>query len=155
MEFKVDVDVRRLVKAYEDAPDATKRQVSLWLKSTAESIKDYASKHHRYTSRTGMLERQGIKWHVNEANSSAIVELDPKVRYGLFIHEGYRPFDIVPRSKQVLRWSDGSSFIFAKKVRHPGWSPDQFLYEAADSIRSSAEKELQERIDLLLRRLEK
>lgn len=153
MDFRVEVDVRRLVKAYETAPDETTRQVRLWLKSTAEEIKDYASNHHRYTTRTGMLERRGIRWNVDGTNLFAVVEVEPRIKYGIYIHQGYKAFDIVPKNKKVLRWANGANFVFAKKVHHPAWEADPFLYNAAEAVKPSAQKELQERLDRLFRRI--
>lgn len=44
-----------------------------------------------------------------------------------YITEGTRPHVILPRRRRVLAWKDGSgSWVFARKVRHPGTKRNRF-----------------------------
>jgi hypothetical protein len=52
--------------------------------------------------------------------------------HALFVHWGSRPHAIRPRTKKVLRWAGNNGFIFARFVRHPGYSGDPWLVKAAD-----------------------
>ena len=54
-----------------------------------------------------------------------------KWNYGFFVHFGTKPHVIKPKNKKALRWVGGDNFIFAKKVNHPGYKGDPFLYIAA------------------------
>jgi hypothetical protein len=51
----------------------------------------------------------------------------PAVRYVL---DGTRPHIIVPRRAKALRFEAGGSIVFAKRVRHPGTRPNNFLARA-------------------------
>ncbi len=63
----------------------------------------------------------------------ARVYLDGNIApYGVFIHKGIRAHDIFPKRRKALRWVDGNKFLFAKRVRFPGWDPDPFIYDALE-----------------------
>ncbi|MDY4155083.1 MAG: hypothetical protein SPH77_00640 [Campylobacter sp.] len=38
-----------------------------------------------------------------------------------------KPHEIKPKTRKFLRWVVSSEFIFAKKVKHPGYKGDPFL----------------------------
>lgn len=151
-EFQLSVDARKLVEAYEAAPNKVEDMVRLQLKIAVERIRKYASKHHRYTTRTGNLERNGVDGAVMYNTGFIWVNTD-KVPYARAIHEGRPQMTIVPRrSDGYLRWVNkaGDDFVFAKRVTIPTLKPDPFLYQAADhempAIQKSFAKELQELI---------
>ncbi len=50
----------------------------------------------------------------------------------MFVHWGTKPHEIRPRRRKVLRWPAGDEFVFARKVRHPGYEGDAYLVRAAD-----------------------
>lgn len=133
MKLKIKTDFQKLADAFAKAPEETRQMVQKQMKIAVESIKDRASREHRYKSRSGVLERDGIVTRVVE--NKGIVMLNSRVPYGVYVHQGTKPHIIQPSKKQVLRWSDGVRFFFARKVNHPGTQADPFLY-------NSAEKEL-------------
>ncbi|WP_405759431.1 hypothetical protein OG234_13145 [Streptomyces sp. NBC_01420] len=51
----------------------------------------------------------------------------PKVR---FVLDGTRPHVIVPRRAKALRFTVGGDVVFARRVRHPGTRPNDFLGRA-------------------------
>lgn len=51
----------------------------------------------------------------------------PKVR---FVLDGTRPHIIVPRRAKALRFTVGGDVVFARRVRHPGTQPNDFLGRA-------------------------
>lgn len=53
--------------------------------------------------------------------------------HALFVHFGTKPHEITPKDKKALRWAANGAFHFAKKVMHPGYKGDAFLYKAADA----------------------
>ena len=129
MKLKIKTDFDKLARAFEKFPEETRKMVRVQLKEAAEGIKERASSEHRYTSRSGNLERRGVVYQVQD--NVAIIALNPRVPYGLYVHEGTKPHIILPSRKRVLRWSDGNKFIFSKSVLHPGTTTDPFLYNAA------------------------
>lgn len=120
-----------LVTAFEAAPDRVGCFVREQLKMAVRDIKEYAHDHHNYTSRSGLLEREGILTLVD--GSKGIVSLSPAVPYGVYVHEGTKPHAIVPREKKALRFVGRGGIAFASRVRHPGTEKDAFLYNAADA----------------------
>ncbi len=47
--------------------------------------------------------------------------------HALFVHEGTRPHDIVPRNARVLAFKVGGEQVFATRVRHPGTKGKKYL----------------------------
>lgn len=50
----------------------------------------------------------------------------------LFVLKGTQPHDIFPRNKAMLRFMPKGSnkYVFARKVHHPGYKGDNFLWKA-------------------------
>lgn len=72
---------------------------------------------------------------VKRGDTQAIIKAGgPGAPYAIYVHEGTRPHEIRPREKKALRWAtskgQGKGFIFAKKVNHPGYKGDPFMYRA-------------------------
>ena len=57
---------------------------------------------------------------------------DEKAPYAKFVHFGSRAHEIKPRNRKFLRWAENAEFIFARKVKHPGYEGDPFLYNAVE-----------------------
>ncbi|WP_299448193.1 hypothetical protein [uncultured Phascolarctobacterium sp.] len=138
MNLKITVDFGKIEKAFEQAPDETTKQLRSGLEIAVRDIQEYASEHHRYTSRSNNLEREGIVTKVE--GNTGVVKLNPSVPYAQFVHEGTRRHKIRRKHKRALRWPDGDNFRYAQSVDHPGTAPDQFLYEAS----KAQEKHIQE-----------
>lgn len=146
--FRITHDFAGLVKAFEAVPDKTQKMVEEQLKKAVRDIKEYASDHHRYTSRGGDLERRGIITDVK--GSEGVVALNPAVPYAVFVHEGTKPHIIEPRDKMALRWVSRGEFAFAKRVQHPGTEKDQFLYEAAENEMPKIQSRFENALESLL-----
>ena len=108
MKLKLDCDLEKLVKAFEAAPEKVRQMVRVQMKMAARDIKEHAATHHRYKTRSGNMERSGVETAVED--SRAEIFLSPAVPYGVFLHEGTKAHNIVPRSKQALRWVNGNEF---------------------------------------------
>lgn len=102
---------------------------------------DYESnlmRNIRPHSDTGRLERNayvkpianGVEGGIRD-NGMLVTWRGKRVNYAYFVHEGSRPHKIEPKKKKALRWTAGGSFAFAKSVKHPGYSGDPFLENAA------------------------
>lgn len=149
MKLKIKVDTDKLVRAFEGAPDKTREKLREAVKTTARDIKALASAEHRYTSRSGTLEREGIAYQTD--GLQATVFLDSKaVPYGRYLHEGTKAHVIEPRNRRVLRWPVGEDFAFAKRVRVSGIKPDPFLYNAAEEEAPAFERRLAAALDEVL-----
>ena len=48
------------------------------------------------------------------------------VAYGWYVREGTDPHEIRPRFKEALRFEVNGEVVFAKKVNHPGTSPNPY-----------------------------
>lgn len=137
--ISLSLDYKSLLSVAQAAPDMFRNTMGLALGKSARAVQAYARATHRFTSRSGNLERS-VDYTVDADNLTATIELDQAVAfYGLFIHEGTgtwgpkgMPYPIYPKAKKCLRFVAGDgSVVYAKKVMHPGIRPDQFLYEAA------------------------
>lgn len=54
--------------------------------------------------------------------------------YAAFVHFKTKAHDITPKNGKFLRFAQGGNFVFAKKVRHPGYAGDPYLYRAAKLV---------------------
>lgn len=108
-------------------------------------IDDRAHSEHRFTTRTGQLERS-IEENVQGATGA--VYLNQNVApYGIYVHAGTRPHVIVPKQKKVLRWPSGGNFVFSKVVHHPGTKPDEFIYQAMENSKADIQKTFDSQIE--------
>lgn len=53
--------------------------------------------------------------------------------HAVFVNLGTKPHVIRPKKRKALRWPSGNRFMFAKKVNHPGYRGDGYLFAAATS----------------------
>ena len=110
-----------------------RRNLCLAVEASAVEVATTAKMEHRYKQRHGRL-KDAVQTVVGESGMEARIYLDGNVApYAVFIHEGIKPHDIFPNRRKVLRWVDGNKFLFAKRVRFPGWDPDPFIYDAFES----------------------
>lgn len=112
-------------------------------------VADYAATHHRFTSRSGNLERSIRSELVSTSPLVGQVALDKDSEaypYNYFVHEGtgiHGPnrakwarengYPIKPKNKKALRWPTAGGFAFSKGHIHPGIKPDPFLYRALEA----------------------
>lgn len=83
--------------------------------------------------RTGHLRRTIGPPTVQETATGATGELTVRAKYAPHLEYGTRPYRIVPRRGQALRFVDGSGKIrFAKAVNHPGLRPRPFFAPSWD-----------------------
>ena len=146
--YRITHDFVGLVKAFEAVPDKTQKMVEEQLKKAVRDIKEYASDHHRYTSRSTVLEREGIITDVKD--NVGTVALNPGIPYAVYVHEGTKPHIIEPRNKMALRWAARGEFVFAKRVNHPGTEKDQFLYDAAENEMPKIQSRFENALESLL-----
>lgn len=121
-----------------NAREVFEKRLRQAIKASAREVQEEAQRTHRFTSRSGQLERAIDVRMIGDKTAEVYIDSD-LAPYGPFVHEGTRAHYIFPREKQSLRWvpAGGSGFVFAKRVFHLGTQPDQFLYEALDNSREA------------------
>ena len=149
MKLKIKVNTDKLVRAFEKAPDKTREKLRQAVKTTARDIKARASAEHRYTSRSGTLEREGTAYRADGLRAEIYLDEDA-VKYARYIHEGKRPHMVEPRNKNVLRRVKGEDFEFGKRFFVRGTRPDPFLYNAAEKEAPAFERRLAAALDEVL-----
>lgn len=120
--------------------DSFRRNLRLAVKDSTEKVAEYARENHRFTSRSGNLERAVDTRFSNHGLVGTVFLNKNRAPYGPFVHAGTKPHTITPKNRRALRWVSGNRFIFAKQVNHPGTREDPFLYEALDNQREVISK---------------
>ena len=95
----------------------------------------YAAPHRR----KGRME-QNIKMRVKKDEGEVYIDSEgmlvdwrgQKINYAAFVLFGTRPHEIKPKTKRALRffYKNLDEFVYRKKVHHPGYKGDDFLYRA-------------------------
>lgn len=123
--------------------------------SSTEEVAEYARTHHGFTSRTGNLERAITSIHSRDGLKGWVTIDRTQAPYGTYVHQGYKAFTIVPRHKKALRWVDGSDFAFAKRVQHPAFKGDPFLFNALDESEQKITKIFDNRVNAAINEIVK
>lgn len=121
-----------------NAREVFEKRLRQAIRASAREVQEEAQRTHRFTSRSGQLERAIDVRMIGDKTAEVYIDSD-LAPYGTFVHEGTKAHYIFPREKQSLRWvpSGGNGFVFAKRVFHRGTQPDQFLYESLDNSREA------------------
>ena len=110
-----------------NAREIFERRLRQAVKASAREVQTAAQNNHKFTSRTGQLERAIDVRMIGD--KTAEVYIDSQAAYhGPFVHEGTQPHDIFPKRKKALRWVPvgGNGFVFAKRVHHRGTKADPY-----------------------------
>lgn len=54
--------------------------------------------------------------------------------YALFVHQGTRPYTILPRTKPFLAFQINGRWIYTTRVRHPGIKANPFVEKTANEV---------------------
>ncbi len=127
----------------------------LALQESADMVRDYAKKHHRFKSRTGRLEQSVISSAKMTGNTGkATVRLDRRIaRYSNIVHEGAKPHFIFPRRARALVffWERIGMSVVLDSVNHPGQKADPFLREAAEAVQPNVDDIFRRHLNMLVR----
>lgn len=96
-----------------------------------------SAEEHRKSGALAASLGSGVK---KIAGGYSVVSSNARAPHNIFVHFGTRPHTIKPKNKKYLRWTSGNNFAFAKKVNHPGYKGDPFMYRAADIELSNFDK---------------
>jgi hypothetical protein len=103
--------------------DARRESIARAVTAGAEE----ARTHHRFKSRTGATVA-GIQGYVTVATQAEVVGvLESTADTSVFLNDGTRPHEIVPRSAKALRFETDGKVVFAARAQHPGTAPDPFF----------------------------
>ena len=136
-----------------DAEQILNKYLRQAVKSSTEEVAEHARTHHAFTSRTGNLERYITSVHSKDGLRGWVTIDRTRAPYGTYVHQGYKGFTIVPRHKKALRWVSDGKFVFAKRVRHPGYKGDPFLFNALDAKKDYVSKVFDNRIDAAIQEI--
>ena len=75
---------------------------------------------------TGAL-RASIHMRHSRDSRGQFVKIGSKLNYALAHHEGTKPHLITPNRAQVLRFTRGTTVVYAHSVMHPGTKPNRYL----------------------------
>lgn len=113
-----------------DSADIFRENLRLAVKASTIEVAETAKDEHRYKTRWGRLEDAVDTSYTYDGMAGRVFLNETIAPYGAYVHDGARPHVIKPRNKKALRWVRGNAFIFARRVHHPGWKADPFIYDA-------------------------
>ncbi len=141
-----------------DAEQILSKYLKQAVKSATDEVAEHARNHHGFTSRSGGsgLESAIIDKISSDGMRGSVTIDRTTAPYGVYVHQGYKAFDIVPRNKLALRWTVGAQggkrgLVFAKRVRHPAYKGDPFLFNALDAKSAYITKVFDNRIEAALK----
>jgi len=76
--------------------------------------------------RSGALRASLHMRHLRDSRGQ-FVRIGSPLDYALAHHEGTRPHLITPNRAQVLRFTKGTTVVYAHSVMHPGTKPNRYL----------------------------
>jgi hypothetical protein len=122
--------LERLRAAFARLVPETQRQVLRGLADVAfAAAQDRVDTH----TQTGALARS-LRLRSDGAGGWIVGHDRQMAPHAPFVHWGTRAHVIRPREKKALRWPSGQGgFVFARRVRHPGYAGDAWLVKAADA----------------------
>ena len=137
-----------------DSTEIFRRNLRLAVEASTIEVAETAKQEHRYKQRWGRLKDAVDTKFLNDGMEGRVFLNETVAPYGAFVHDGTTPHDIFPRSKRALRWVNGNSFIFARRVRHPGWRADPFIYDALNKNEGMIARIFEHYTDMALQEVE-
>ncbi len=129
-------DASALVQTLKNAEKKMPGRLREAMDISVRDVQERARKNHRFVTRTGEAEASiETSVDVNGGHLTGIVYT--ALPHAVFLHQGTRSHTVVPRTKMALRWSDGGSFVFAKRSQVAGIQGDPYLYNALADERAS------------------
>jgi hypothetical protein len=126
--------------------DARRESVARAVAAGAEE----ARSNHRFQSRTGATVA-GIQGYVIVATEAEVVGvLESTAETSVFLNDGTRPHEIVPRNAKALRFETDGKVVFAARAQHPGTAPDPFFDHGVERAEEVFAEELEAALDRIL-----
>lgn len=114
-----------------DGSQKMQKELRVAMKISVRDVQEEARENHKFISRTGQAEGS-IHTRVNGSGSHVEGTVFTALPHAVYQHEGTSAHTIVPRSKKVLRWTDGGQ---AKRSQVSGIKKDPFIYNALEKER--------------------
>lgn len=138
--------VTGIAKTFELLDDIAVKYPYETVVALTEDVYDRATKNIKPHSKTGRMEnnldfrvdRDAVEGQVFMQDTGMLTGKGKN--YALFVHFGTAPHIIEPKSKKSLRWAGVGGFVFAKRVNHPGYKGDPFLYNASKETFKNLDK---------------
>lgn len=129
MKLKVDIsrDKDALLAALIRAPEAMTKHIRVAMKEGMLDITEQARKAHRFTTRSGMLERS----------------MQTKVTRSGFTGEAYLDLGIAPYARRIHEGGGGKRDRLGRRMTN---KPDKFLHQAAEAKETQVRDRLNEGI---------
>ena len=134
-------ELRELIDSLSDR-SLIPRVASISLFNATESLASYSTKNAGFKKPTGRTV-QATQTSVKKLTASVFVD-KKDVPYIEPLYFGSRPHIIEPKNKKSLSWASGGDRIFAKKVQHPGYKGNPFIFRGWKEYNKSFIKEYQE-----------
>lgn len=129
MMTKIEIDkndLKTINETFARLDDFAKNDALAYLQDVVfENAYDLADRHTKDGNLLQSLYHKKINSNTYELGADA-----NKASYAIFVHNGTRAHDIMPKTRKFLRWVKSDRFVFAKKVRHPGYRGDPFFIKA-------------------------
>jgi len=134
-------ELERLVNTLQDK-SLLARAASNSLANSTESLASYATKNARFKNPTGAT--VNATQAVTKGLRSSIFVDKKDIPYIEPLYEGSKPHIIRPKDTGALSFVIGSTRIFAKEVRHPGYKGNPFIQRAWDKNKEVFKKQYTE-----------
>ena len=87
-----------------NSQDIFNKRICQAVKASTIEVRDTAQEKHRFTSRTGNLEK-AVDYRISNSGMQGVVFIDSDVaKYGPFVHAGTPAHVIRPHFKKILRF---------------------------------------------------
>jgi hypothetical protein len=109
-----------------------------------------ARTRHRFQSRTGATVA-GIHGYVTAATDAEVVGvLESTAETSVFLNDGTRPHEILPKNAKALRFETDGQVVFAARAQHPGTEPDPFFDHGVERTEEVFVEEIEAALDRIL-----
>lgn len=128
---------------FQKLPKQLDKNLRTALAMSAQEAADEAKANHAYKDRshelTNSIEPDGP--HGTFFGGDLHATVSAGAPYALYVEKGTRPHEIRPRFRKWLRFPIEGGFRFAKRVRHPGTKPTNFIANAVNKSLATLESE--------------
>ena len=103
-----------------NSQDIFNKRICQAVKASTIEVRDTAQEKHRFTSRTGNLEK-AVDYRISNSGMQGVVFIDSDVaKYGPFVHAGTPAHVIRPHFKKILRFvpQGGNGFILYEALQN-------------------------------------
>jgi hypothetical protein len=108
---------------------------------------DEARTNHRFQNRTGATVA-GIQGYVAAATQAEVVGvIESLADTSVFLNEGTRPHELVPKNAKALRFETDGQVVFAARAQHPGTDADPFFDHGVERAEEVFFEELDAALD--------